>query len=300
MNRFTKCILVLLVAVAAMIPQMANAQKGTVKIFSEIKGVSVYLDNINQGVDAVTIDSVQVGSHYLKITKDSTILYSELIGVNTNAVTTILVKQTKEITDKLIPEKYEEKEKYKAQKVDVLINTQYVTETNDKTNSMYFPGYYSVIGVSNTKSTSVTYQTKDWFLATEQGRVKINEYDFARLSGNQALVDKMDAERKRAKVTMNVAGGIGTAIMIGGLTAGIVGVADLASKRKFVSTDVAAGLTAGGVVGFLVGAATIGAASGPTARLNAHHMTIEQAITQARAYNQKLKKQLGLAESYEP
>jgi hypothetical protein len=281
-------------------PLGLNAQKGCIKIYSEIKGIEVYLDEVRQGVDVITLDSISAGSHYLKVNKDNGTIYSELVTVNANTVTTVLVKNSREVEQKILATKYPQEEQYKARKVDVLINTQYVTETTGKTNSYYWPGYFSMIGTSNSSAQSVTYATKDWFFATESGRVKLSEYNFAKMSGNQDLVDRIDKATKKAKRQSNIMGGIGATMLFGGMIVGGIGVGDLASKNKFLSTDAAAGCVAGGIVGFLVGAGVVGAAGASLKSLNQHWMTIEEAIAQARQYNQRLKKELGLPDNYEP
>ena len=281
-------------------PVSLNAQKGSIKIYSEIKGIEVYLDEVRQGIDIITLDSISAGSHYLKVNKDNSTIYSELVTVNANVVTTVLIKASKEVEQKILATKYPQEEQYKAKKVDVLINTQYVTETTGKTNSYYWPGYYSMVGTSNSTSQSVTYQTNDWFFANESGRVKLSEYNFAKLSGNQELVDRIDKATKKAKRTSNILGGIGATMVFGGMIVGGIGVGDLVSKNKFMSTDAAAGMVGGGIGGLLVGAGIAGASSGPLKQLSGHWMTIGDAIAQARQYNQRLKKQLGLPEDYEP
>ena len=299
MNNFLK-IISFFALVIMLSPMSLSAQKGSIKIFSEIKGVEVYLDEVRQGVDIITLDSIAAGSHYLKVNKDNSTIYSELVTVNANVVTTVLIKASKEVEQKILATKYPQEEQYKARKVDVLINTQYVTETTGKTNSYYWPGYFSMVGTSNTNSQSVTYTTKDWFFATESGRVKLGEYNFAKMSGNQALVDRIDKATKKAKRQSNILGGIGATMLFGGMIVGGVGVGDLVSKNKYMSNDAAAGCVAGGIVGFLLGAGVVGASRASLKSLNQHWMTIDEAIVQARQYNQRLKKQLGLPENYEP
>ena len=95
-------------------------------------------------------------------------------------------------------------------------------------------------------------------------------------------------------------GGIGVTLVFGGLIAGGVGVADLASKKKFLTTDEAAGCVAGGITGLLVGAGVAGGAGAALNRLNQHFMTIDEAIAQARSYNKRIKNELGLPDNYEP
>jgi len=85
-----KFILVILVLVGLSIT--ATAQKGNLKIFSEIKGINIYLDETFQGTDIVTIDSVQIGTHYLKVMKDSVILYGNWLQYKRISLQPFLLK----------------------------------------------------------------------------------------------------------------------------------------------------------------------------------------------------------------
>ncbi|MBK9190345.1 MAG: hypothetical protein IPM77_01990 [Crocinitomicaceae bacterium] len=93
--------------------QFAYGQKGSVRIFCEVSGSKIFLDDELKGTDISSIDSVVAGSHYLKVTKDEIIIYGELIQVNSGQVTTILVKDTKELQDKLVAFKPEVVQQYK-------------------------------------------------------------------------------------------------------------------------------------------------------------------------------------------
>ena len=52
---------------------------GSVNIFSEFTGTSVYLNENKQGDDIKTINAVPAGNHYLKIMKDGVSIFGELI-----------------------------------------------------------------------------------------------------------------------------------------------------------------------------------------------------------------------------
>ena len=94
-----------LILILFLLPVLCYSQKGTIKVFSELKGINVYLDEVFQGADIINIDSVTIGSHYLKVVKDNVIVYSELITVNQNAVTTAFIKDSEEVQNKLKNEK---------------------------------------------------------------------------------------------------------------------------------------------------------------------------------------------------
>ncbi len=297
----------------------ANA-KSSIQIFSEFSGVTVYLDDVNKGNDIKTIDSVLVGSHFLKLTKDSVTIYGELIAVNANTPTIILVKDSKQIQDKLLASKYKEQQKYKAMKLDILLSTQYVTqtstETNKNTNSLFFPDYYSVLGMSNSKTntntTAVTYAIKEWFATTNEGRTQITEFEFATLVQNQYVLnryqqeqDQIDRQNKKNKRKSNVAGAIGMTLFIPGFICGVIGGINYAFKpeKRFIKdSDVSLGLVLGGIGAALIGAVIVGVDTGGTRSHNEklHFFSLEDAIAEANKYNQKLKEELGLPLNYEP
>lgn len=179
------------------------AQKGSIRLYSELKNVQVYLDEVNMGMDAAKMDSLSPGNHYLKVIKEDVIVYGELVNVRANETTTVLVKETKEISDKLLARKFKEQEIYRSKKLDVLQDTKMVTETtgkttiNEKTKSLSFPGYYSVIGSANTSGTAdtqmktVTKSETSWFIT--RGNQRIGHEEFAILTNNE---DYFNAKRK--------------------------------------------------------------------------------------------------------
>ncbi len=70
------------------------AQTGTVKIFSELKPIDIYLDEKFQGRDIIQLDSVQIGSHYLKVIKDSVSIYTEW---SQHAISSSLAQQKRKV-----------------------------------------------------------------------------------------------------------------------------------------------------------------------------------------------------------
>lgn len=78
------------------------SETGTLKIFSEIEGFDVYLDDIYQGKDKKLIESIKPGSYYLKILKDKSAIFSEIIEIKDNLATSVLIKNTAEVQKKLL------------------------------------------------------------------------------------------------------------------------------------------------------------------------------------------------------
>lgn len=307
-------ILSLFAILIVLVPFNGKAQSGTIKIFSEVKGIIVYVDEVLKGTDRVTIDSITSGSHYLKVTKDNVIIYGDLINVNTNSITTILIKDTKEVEQKILASKYKEQERYKSEKLDVMTSIKYITETTGKTDSKektysYFPGYYSGTGTSESKSTSVTSEVTDWFII--QGQTKISQYDFAKLTKNVEATNTYEKQLKdienrnhkkarRSRITMIVLGvGIGTL--------GTIAAVSTSNASGDVARIIATSAAIVGIAGG--GALLIGGLVTPTSKYNVYGgneiygenlFSHDEAIKQAKQYNQNLKKELGLPENYEP
>jgi len=275
----------------------AQAQKGTIKIFSEIKGVQVFLDEENKGTDIINIDSVVAGSHYLKITKSDAIVYGELITVKAGEVTTILVKNDNATQEKILESKYSEQQEYRNSKLSVMISTKYVTQTNEqsKTKSTTFPGYYvaTSYGKTNTTSTSTTTAVEDWFV-TQGGVKKISEQSFASLTNNQNALQRIERDREEYQKYSKKGNGwlaIGATLIITSVPSLLIGV--------LLDPNVDALITYG-VIGFLSSMLFIAMVPDPSSyKWQTHYMTLDEAIRYANQYNQRLKARLGLPEDFE-
>jgi gas vesicle protein len=267
---------------------------GTVKIFSEVKEISVYLDDEFKGNNLTSIDSVLTGTHYLKIMASEAIVYGEIITVNVGSVTTILVKNSKETQEKILQSKYEEIEEYKTKKIDIMLSSKYTTQSSGNTQSTYFPGYYIGTGYSTTTSSSTTSEVLDWFVI-KGGVKKISELEFAKLTGNQMAINSIEDEQQTFKETTKAqrtaVGVVGGAVSAGGLAIGLVGLSDENLGMGFV-----------GLAVMYVGVKILDATEmvGKNYAWKAHHMTVEQAVKDANKYNQDLKVKLGLPLDYEP
>jgi hypothetical protein len=295
----------------------AAAQTGTIKIFSELKETSVYLDEVLKGNDIMTLDNVPAGSHYLKVVKDEVIIYGELIEVKAGQTTTVLVKDTKEIQDKLLAGKYQEQEKYKAQKLDVLLDIKYVTETNqntattNRTNSLFWPGYYSVLGTSATRTNtqsntvSVTHSVTDWFI-TVGGTKKLSHYDFAVIVNDVARLNDYEEQKNYCATHPRKIKPDGTTIIIGSVFAAIGGAVAFIPPMPDFSTEGKVGPQ----IRFVIGASSLVVGIGAVIAGLLHRSppcvaifrpyTLEEASALAKAYDHNLKKSLGLPENWEP
>ncbi len=280
-------------------PSLSYSQSGTIKIFSELEDVQVYLDEVPQGTDISIIESVSSGSHYLKLVKDSVIVYGELISVVENETTTVLLKDSKEVQEKLLQGKLNKEQKiiddnpegvkqYKEQYLDIMVSTRYITETSTVYESKYYPGYYSSTGKTNVNSVSETKEITDWFII--QGGQQISHNDFAQIIGEQDKIDDIDAQNKIIKRKRSNR----TALGLAGLTVGAIG-----------GYFFFAAITSGGswlmpcivyVLGFEVGIMSL--AMKP--KYESVYYDMNEAREKILVYNQNLKKELGLPLSYEP
>lgn len=281
----------LVIIIFSFMPSLLKAQKGTIKIFSEIKEVSVYLDEELKGVDMTKIDSVIAGSHYLKITKDNANIYNEIITIKPNEVNTILVKNTPDLQNKLLASKTDEIHQYKMGRLAVMLSTNYITETNSKSNSAYFPGYYAVLGGSKTNSVSVTSSVTDWFI-TKGGTNKISEETFSTITNYQRYFEKVKAQKRQDRKSA----GTGLLIAFGGLGLIAGGIA-LLPKPWEGSTDFQKILPIGM---FSLSFISVMGGLGMQNPFDGSYLTMDEVVNEAYVYNQNFKKKLGLPENFEP
>ncbi len=303
---------------------IAFAQKGTLKVFSELKGVNIYLDDEFKGTDVSTFDSVPAGSHYVKAVKDDVIVFGELVTVNVNQTTTLLIKDTKEVQDKLLAKKYKEQETYRSRKLDILQDTKLVTTTtgntqiNEKTKSLYFPGYYSVLGGSSTSgnvatnSTTVTKTETSWFII--RGNQKIDFKEFALLTNNTLYFDNLNdfqsklAEYevlKKQKPKWKVDW---TPVFVGGVFIGLGALfydpavnpfdEETPTGKQLVKVLCVSSILTG-TVAFFAGLFNH-VKPNPAYPTFINPITMDTAIRDAKEYNRKLKIELGLPEDFEP
>lgn len=270
-----------------------QVKTGTLKIFSELSGIVVYLDENRQGDDIQQINDVPVGTHYLKVLKDGVNVFGELISIQENTVTTVLIKNTGQVQEKILDSKTAEQQEYQNGKLDILLTSGSVTTTQGA--STLFPGYYSYWGYS--KSVSQTSQVTDWKII--QGGVKeISEYQMANLTGNNGVLQAMaNAQRKQTKMATT-----GAMMFLSGLVVTGVLFWDMLGKKPFLHPD---GTTApnwevGVATGAIVtGALGYGIAMASDKNMPAHYYNVDEAAKEAQNYNLSLKKKLGLPDNYD-
>jgi len=265
---------------------------GTLKIFSEFDSFEVYLDEVKVGDNIQQIDSVLQGSRYLKILVDNVAVYSELIEINPNAVTSILVKNSGQVAEKIMESKVDERLEFQNNKLDIILTSNSVTQTQGYSN--LFPGYYSYWGFSS--SVSNTTQISDWKII--QGGVKeISERQFADLTKDDPVIQAI-AKNDAKYLKLNNIGAF--TFLVSFIPATLI-LVDILVDKPFLHKspehpDWEAYVFTGGVLGSLVGYGIINM-SGNTHP--AHYYSVDDAARSAQEYNQELKKRLGLPESYD-
>lgn len=272
----------------------SQTKTGTLKIFSELTGIVVYLDENRQGENAQQINDIPVGSHYLKVLLGSVSVYGELIEIKEGAVTTVLIKNTGQVQEKILDTKTAEKETYNNSKLDIILSRGMSTTTRGYSN--LFPGYYSYWGYSSSVSSSV--ETTDWKII--QGGVKeISESVFAGLTDNLNLQNTINLEWKKYSKKIGTSAIVGIISMI---PTGLILADILDSKPKsWLFPDTKKGSTAEAAVFAISATACIISLTIclKSPEPHGHHISVEDAAKESQKYNRLLKIKLGLPENYD-
>jgi len=285
---------------AAGVPQQNAAQgtpkttggTGTLNIFSEFTGITVYIDDNKQGDDVKTVNSIPAGNHYLKIMKDGVSIFGELIAIYPGQTTTVLVKNEGQVAERIMESKTQERQEYQAKKIDVIYASNSVSTTQGA--STLFPGYYGYYGYSS--SVTNTSQVSDFKII--QGGVKeIGDIGLAELAENQDILNAY----ARINTSVQKQVGIGVSMFLGGLLIGGPILVDMLVDKPFLHP---VGTTAPNwEIGVATGAIVVGTI-GYAITMNAdkkypkHYYSVDLAAKDAQAFNSKLKEKLGLPESY--
>ena len=266
---------------------------GTLNIFSEFTGTSVYLDDNKQGDDIKTINAIPAGNHYLKIMKDGVSIFGELVTINAGQSTTVLVKNDGQVAEKIMEGKSREREEYQAKKVDVIFSTNSVSTTQGA--STLFPGFYGYYGYSS--SVTNTSQVSD-FKVIQGGVKEIGDLGLAELAENQAVLNSY--ARINSSVTKQVS--IGAGVFLGSLLVAVPILIDILGKKPFLHPDGTSapdweiGVASGAIV---AGVISYGLVMSADKKYPKHYYRVDEAAKDAQAYNRKLKEELGLPESYD-
>lgn len=280
----------------------SSGKTGTLNIFSELTGISVYLDENKAGDDIKQIQAVPVGSHYLKVIKDGISIFGELVTINEGQTTTILVKNDGQVAEKIMESKVKEREEYQSKKIDILFSTNAVSKTAGS--STLFPGYYGYWGYSN--SVTSTSQIAD-FKIIKGGVEEIFDTRLAELTNNQSILAAYNADYKSWQNTQKT----GLISSLVGIVPFLVFTVDIVVKKPFLHpapTDpnasnfstVPAWEWTGYILSGLVTWVGLKISEAPSTNYIKHHYyKVDEAAKDAQSHNKKLKESLGLPESYD-
>jgi hypothetical protein len=282
-------------------PVQSSGKTGTLNIFSELTGTSVYLDENKQGDDIKQINTVPAGSHYLKVMKDGVSIFGELVTINEGQTTTVLVKNDGQVAEKIMESKVKERQEYQNSKIDVLFSSNSLSKTSGS--STLFPGYYGYFGYSNSATT--TTQIAD-FKIIKGGVEEISDRALATLVSNQSVMNAYDADYN---TWSNVQSNGAIVCLVGLVPAATIWV-DVALKKPFLhknptgeSMNFAAVPAWEWTTFILTGLACyVGYKMMDAPQKNyikPHYYRVEDASKDAQAHNKKLKEKLGLPESYD-
>ena len=153
------------------------AQTGTLKIFSEIDSINVYLDDVYHGNGKSPIESIPVGSHYLKLLKNDIIIFSELVNISDNVVTSILLKDTPGIRKKLLEGLSAEIKSYNAEKITLNIEM-----VNNQPSSWFLIQNNNIITQKNQKKIEITSKGRGRNRGPQQKLVPLAIHSFCQLA----------------------------------------------------------------------------------------------------------------------
>lgn len=312
MMRRAAIISILFLSCFCMVHSSSLAATTELKIYSEVKGASIYIDDQLKGTDAVDITDIKPGTYYVKAMLGDNMIFSRVVTVTEGLSNTVLIKQqaqsappqqvqsapqqqvptvpqvqsaprvqqlpaARPITDALIAQKTE----YRSKRISVIVKQLKTQQSRGMmiTNETFMNTDIAAFGSQHT----LTENIEDWWIVTGDG-TKLNENDFLTLVGDTAGLKGLNDE-KNSEFWWELGG-------LGGLA---VGGAVAISGATASTFDV--GAFAGGLVTMLCGG-TI--AIVVASEMNQPHISPNYAANKAYEYNLKLKQRLGLPENYEP
>jgi len=86
-------ILILFIIAGSAYSLMPAEKTGKLYIYSEIENVKIYVDNVYKADDFVEIESIQTGTHYVKVIEDNEVIHSSIAAVKGGEVTTVIIRE---------------------------------------------------------------------------------------------------------------------------------------------------------------------------------------------------------------
>lgn len=285
--------------------------KGIIKLFYELKSVDVYLDEIYIGRNPVMIENVDLGTHYLKVLKDSVQIYSDLVLVTSALPAVVLIKDNEEVQKKLFNSKTTQQAEYKSRRIEIMVSKKYVTETVGEANTNEYNGYCSYSNYSNTKfsSVSTTKEITDWKIV--MGRTNsISDIQLAHYADMKPLEATIHMKLKRLKADSAANSeeneehrhlGIG-ACAVSSLLLGVASFINTDNTQTNQNVSPMPVVTTLGLSGCVLGVFGYLSLIKQDNQIDIpeHFISLQEALEAADLYNKKLKIELGLPVTYEP
>jgi hypothetical protein len=271
---------------------ISYSQTGKIKLFSEVQTYTVSLDDKFVGEDLNLIDSIEIGVHYLKVTAENKMIFSELITVFKDSVTIVLLKTKHEIATEIKPKAIEilspDMKTYNAKYLRIKENTKFITKTESRTDQYPYvldPGKK----YEKTNSTSTSIPVNYLTIVSGTGNT-ISHYEFAQLINDSVvinLVKKGESEILHIKNNRTGMKFFGALALIGSAIYAAV----LLKQEKALLPPVLTGIFAGAIY--------IGGHK-PLPTVSKYFYTSNYLLERTLEYNQNLKKELNLPLDYEP
>lgn len=248
-----------------------SAQTGDLKIFSEIKGIDIYLDDVFQGTDKILMEKIPAGTHYLKITKSNVVLFSEIIEIRDSQTASILLKDSKEIQ----------------QKITAAVNEE-INSTMKKEIEQYNASKLSLVTLTNSSGFTEFFVSK--------GGIKLSDAQFASLVGDASTLQKISRAKRGAAIMTCI--GV-PFIVVGAVIYVMAIVKGVQDQPLFPGMSTDPGQV---VLNILLGAVPLGTGIGLTVSGNSYPRpySMETAQKLIIEYNAGVKKSLGLPADFEP
>ena len=221
------------------------------------------------------------------------LLDGDLVEIKEGQTTTILIKNTGQVQEKVMEAKTPQRQEYQSKKVDIILTSDAISTTTGK--SSYYPGFYGYYGYnrSNTVTTNVTD-----FKIIQGGVKEISELSLATLAGNQEIINRNAKDNAKVTKLTNT----GLIMFCGSLVVGGTLFADMLVKKPFLHK---VGTTAGTPEIVVASVCIVTGIVGYTMSMGAgkmkpkHYYDANVAAQDAQKVNKVLKQKLGLPESYD-
>lgn len=289
----------------------------SLQIYSEIDSYSLFIDDVLKGENIRRIDSLECGEHYVKITHQNVIVFSEIIQFESNQVKKILIRKNKELEEKLLSSKTKEIAEYKRRKISIGLNKKYITTTdvqlNQYTYKPLFGNYYGLnySGSINGVQFSISEEKiTDWFFI-EGGYIKMTDADFIKnyceLTKNsthyqnlQQIMKNIEKENERIEKNNKrkiMWTNIFLIMFAFGSLLSIFGFLELIIPLFINDTNIALNVLIVGLIMLLLGLIGMGIKPKSYKQLPEKLLSLKESLKMIDEYNSALKKQLNLPEN---